>query len=78
MGISEVSDAVAVVVSEETGTISLAVDGRMYRRLDIARLSTQLNTYFPGSGETTLTRFLIGGVRLVRDRSAGVASRIRS
>jgi diadenylate cyclase len=78
MGISEVSDAVAIVVSEETGTISLTHDGRMYRRLDVTRLSTQLHTFFPGSGETTLSRFLTDSVRLVRSRSAGVASRIRS
>lgn len=41
MGISEVSDALAVVVSEETGTISIAHRGRLIRRLDGERL---LNT----------------------------------
>jgi diadenylate cyclase len=34
LGVSEQSDAVAVVVSEETGWISVAVEGRLYRRLD--------------------------------------------
>lgn len=38
MGISEVSDALAVVVSEETGTISIAHRGRLIRRLDGERL----------------------------------------
>jgi len=38
LGISEVSDAVAVVVSEETGSISVAHNGRMIRRLDTNRL----------------------------------------
>ena len=38
MGISEVSDALAVVVSEETGTISIAHRGRLIRRLDGDRL----------------------------------------
>lgn len=38
MGISEVSDALAVVVSEETGTISIAHRGRLLRRLDSERL----------------------------------------
>ncbi|MDD3899399.1 MAG: DNA integrity scanning protein DisA nucleotide-binding domain protein, partial [Syntrophomonadaceae bacterium] len=34
LGISEVSDAVAVIVSEETGTVSVAREGRMVRYLD--------------------------------------------
>jgi diadenylate cyclase len=38
LGISEVSDAIAVVVSEETGNISVAVNGRMVRRLTEERL----------------------------------------
>ena len=33
VGISEVSDAVVVIVSEETGTISMAVDGMLKRHL---------------------------------------------
>jgi len=38
LGISEVSDAVSVVVSEETGSISVTHSGRMIRRLDPSRL----------------------------------------
>ncbi len=34
LGISEVSDAIAVIVSEETGTISVAREGRLIRYLD--------------------------------------------
>jgi diadenylate cyclase len=33
VGISEVSDAVVVIVSEETGTISVAVGGMLKRHL---------------------------------------------
>ncbi len=45
LGISEVSDAVAVVVSEETGQISVAHNGRMIRRLDAQRLATILHAF---------------------------------
>jgi diadenylate cyclase len=46
LGISEVSDAVAVVVSEETGGISVAHNGRMIRRLDTSRLRNILNAFY--------------------------------
>ncbi len=38
IGITEDSDAFAVVVSEETGTISFAINGRLTRNLDAPRL----------------------------------------
>ena len=46
LGISEVSDAVAVVISEETGAISVVHGGRMIRRLDSERLENILRTFF--------------------------------
>jgi len=46
LGISEVSDAVSVVVSEETGGISVTHNGRMIRRLDQARLKNILTAFF--------------------------------
>ncbi|HEY8489919.1 MAG TPA: diadenylate cyclase CdaA [Dehalococcoidia bacterium] len=42
LGIAERTDAVAVVVSEETGDISVACNGRVITRLDEARLRTVL------------------------------------
>lgn len=42
VGMSEQSDAVAVVVSEETGTISLAVEGQLERGLDGDSLRARL------------------------------------
>ena len=50
LGISEVSDAVAVVVSEETGSISIAHSGRMIRRLDPDRLENILTTFMRPNG----------------------------
>ncbi len=46
LGISEVSDAVVVVVSEESGTISVVHNGRMIRRLDTDRLENILKAFF--------------------------------
>jgi len=45
LGISEVTDAVAVVVSEESGTISIAQGGRLIRRLDGERLLNSLRAF---------------------------------
>jgi diadenylate cyclase len=50
LGISETSDAVAVVVSEETGAISIAHAGRMLRRLDPERLENILIAFFRPNG----------------------------
>ena len=38
LGVTEGTDAVALMVSEESGTIALAADGRMYPHLDGTRL----------------------------------------
>ena len=46
LGISEASDAIAVVVSEETGSISIAHSGRMIRRLDAERLENILLAFY--------------------------------
>jgi diadenylate cyclase len=45
LGISEVSDAVAVIVSEETGQIAVAQNGRILRRQDPARLESILQSF---------------------------------
>ena len=43
LGISEASDAVVVIVSEETGKISIAINGSLTRNLTEASLKTALN-----------------------------------
>lgn len=59
LGISEVSDAVAVVVSEETGSISVVHGGRMIRRLDPDRLENILRAFYrPVQPRQGLIRFL--------------------
>lgn len=46
LGITEVTDAIAVVVSEQTGAISIAHAGRIIRRLDVERLENILITFY--------------------------------
>jgi diadenylate cyclase len=46
LGISEVSDAITIVVSEETGRISITDGGRMIPRLDAKRLQTILTAIY--------------------------------
>lgn len=46
LGSSEVSDGVAVVVSEETGAISVATNGRMIHRLNVDRLEGVLRAIY--------------------------------
>lgn len=48
LGISERTDAVSIVVSEETGHISIAAEGRMHTRLDEARLRALLDRLLAG------------------------------
>lgn len=46
LGTSEASDAIVVVVSEETGSVSIAHGGRMIRRLDSERLENILLAFY--------------------------------
>jgi len=57
IGVTEQSDALSIVVSEETGAISVARNGRIVRRLDDNRLRRILTDFFdprnqPESGAT--------------------------
>jgi diadenylate cyclase len=46
IGVTEESDAIAVVVSEERGSISIAHNGRIIRSLDAKRLEAVLQAFF--------------------------------
>jgi len=46
LGITEHGDALAIIVSEETGTISVARYGRLIRRLDDKRLRRVLQNFY--------------------------------
>ena len=52
-GISEDTDAVAIVVSEETGAISILVDGKMLRDLSEADFRKKLEDIFLSYGQSS-------------------------
>lgn len=64
VGISEVGDALCVIVSEETGNIALANSGRMIPRLDTQRLRLILSAYYGPSDEADTS--LSGRLRELR------------
>jgi diadenylate cyclase len=71
LGISEVSDALCVVVSEETGRISITNGGRMVQRLDAERLRTILNAFYGTDSKLSEPRWI-----RVRDSLTNVWSQI--
>jgi len=48
VGVTEVSDALALIVSEETGVVSVAQDGKLLRDVDRETLYDVLMTYLAG------------------------------
>lgn len=61
VGISEVTDSMTVIVSEETGKISVAYDGNLYRNLDGDRLKERLKSIQNKSEEEPKKRILWKG-----------------
>lgn len=71
IGISENSDAVVVLVSEETGAISAAVDGSLRRHLSAETLEKFLrNELIPHNAAPEEKRTLRGGLSSLRDMMA--------
>ena len=58
IGITEETDAIAIIVSEETGTISLAIGGKITRDLDGTTLRTALQNAIEGRSLTQLSRLV--------------------
>ncbi|MBQ6975438.1 MAG: diadenylate cyclase CdaA [Selenomonadaceae bacterium] len=57
IGLSEQCDALILVVSEETGTISIAENGKLMRRLDEETLTAALRPAFIKPGKKSLSGF---------------------
>ena len=62
IGISEVTDAIVLIVSEETGIISMAQEGKLSRFLDVRTVEKTLLNYYitklPSENEYSLRKFI--------------------
>ena len=58
IGLSEVTDSCVLVVSEETGTISMALHGELVRNFDEESLRAQLEGLLVEESRSTLWRRL--------------------
>jgi diadenylate cyclase len=71
IGVTETTDAIAIIVSEERGSISIAHNGRIIRRLDADRLGGVLRAFYQPQLRLALPR----GLAWLRDRFARGVSR---
>ena len=56
LGLSEICDAIVIVVSEETGDISMARNGKLQHSVNIDELETMLYNLYRSKSEKTLLR----------------------
>src|SRR3989338_1337304 len=56
LGLSEVADAIIIIVSEETGTLSVARNGKLQQRVDPKDLEATLYQLYRSKAEKTLLR----------------------
>ncbi len=60
VGISEATDSITVIVSEQTGNISVAVDGKLQRNFDGEKLKAKLLELIEVEGEEKKQKIRIG------------------
>jgi diadenylate cyclase len=66
IGVTEESDAVVVVVSEERGSIAIAHSGRVIRNLDAKRLGTVMHAFYQPALERAWPRWIARARQAVR------------
>ena len=71
LGLTMQSDAIILIVSEETGLISVASAGKIYRGLDQAGLRSMLATLLGGAGAAARARVLRPLARVTTLRTLG-------
>lgn len=73
LGLSEQSDAVIIIVSEETGDISIAYDGRLIKDLTPTHLKRYLHLLMPKEGLTDAVRRAVDQIEMERRPEGGDA-----
>lgn len=68
IGLSENSDAVVVVVSEETGNVSVVIGGEITRNYTSEKLKTELNSLFGAEDESTTKYGVIKRVKMQKNK----------
>ncbi len=71
LGLSEQADAVIIIVSEETGDISIAYDGRLIKDLTPTHLTRYLRLLMPKEGLTDAVRRAIDQIEMERSPEGG-------
>ncbi len=66
LGVSEETDAIVVVVSEETGKVSLVIDGKIIRGLNEEILKNELTRRLERKTQKNLKQIL-GGTKTIKD-----------
>jgi hypothetical protein len=74
LGTTEATDAVAVVVSEETGIISVVHNGHMIRPLDRERLRNVLSAFYKPVSDRSFSGTVRSLLRAARGNSNGSAN----
>lgn len=69
LGISEVTDGIVIIVSEETGSISVAKEGKLIRYADAAILKSELHKAQVEEEEKRISRFWKGRDRIEESSS---------
>jgi len=68
IGVTEESDAIVIVISEESGTISIAHNGRIIRNLDSKRLEAVLRALYQPALELSWPRWVARVRQIFTDR----------
>jgi diadenylate cyclase len=75
LGLVELTDAIVLVTSEETGIISVAKDGKLYRKLNRKKLGEHLLSYLDIDIESPNLQEMPEGFHKFMDNIFGVFNR---